>query len=190
MRTITPTPGEMEARTGHFRDLDAWSVQTEERVPLEARDLIYARKLVTVALPEGIQGPFANPSSIVGTDFSLSIAICPPGQGPGLHAHLKTTETFTCLRGKFRVYWGDEGEHDVILDEFDTISVPPSVTRGFQNVGETEGMLQVLITGGVNDMDDIAIHPSVAKELEAIGPDIVPELKQTGLQFDAGVGDA
>jgi mannose-6-phosphate isomerase-like protein (cupin superfamily) len=177
----------MEARTARFEALESWTVQTDGRVPLEARDLIYARRLLNVAMPEGVQGPFANPASIVGTDFTLAIAICPPGQGPGLHAHHKTTETFTCLQGRFRVYWGDEGEHQVILDRYDTVSVPPSVTRGFQNVGDDEGMLQVLITGGVSDMNDIALRPSVAQELEALSPGVLEILSETGLRFDAGV---
>jgi hypothetical protein len=85
------------------------------------------------------------------------------------------------------VYWGDEGEDEVILDRYDTVSVPPSVTRGFQNVGEDEGMLQVLITGGVSDMNDIALRPSVAQELEAISPGVLEILSETGLRFDAGV---
>jgi quercetin dioxygenase-like cupin family protein len=189
MKTLSMSQEEMNARIARFAELQSWRVQSDNRIPQEARDLIYARRLVTVAVPEGLQGPFANAAAIRGTDFSMTIAICPPGQGPGLHTHAKTTETFTCLSGRFRVYWGDHGEHDTILEELDTISVPPRVVRGFENAGETEGYLQVLITGGVHDMNDIALRPSLATQLKAYGPEVLEEVSRTGIRFDAGLDE-
>lgn len=53
-------------------------------------------------------------------------------------------------------WWGDEGEHETVLERLDTVSVPPGVCRGFTNVGDRDGILQVLITGGIHNMDDIA----------------------------------
>jgi quercetin dioxygenase-like cupin family protein len=190
METRKISRAEMDERIARFGELASWTVQRNDRVPQEARDLIYARRLVTVAVPAGLAGPFNNPAAITGTDFSLTVAICPPGQGPGLHTHARTTETFTCLEGRFRVYWGDEGEDETVLERLDTISIPPGVVRGFQNVGDDEGMLQVLITGGVHDMNDIALVPALARQLEEFGPDVLSELEQTGLRFDAGVEGA
>jgi quercetin dioxygenase-like cupin family protein len=187
MKTRNISRAEMDERIARFGELTTWAVQRNERVPQAARDLIYARRLVAVAVPGAVEGPFNNPAAISGTDFSLTVAVCPPGQGPGLHTHEKTTETFTCLTGRFRVYWGDEGEEDTVLERLDTISIPPGVVRGFQNVGDDEGMLQVLITGGVHDMNDIALVPALARQLEQFGPDVLSEIEQTGLRFDAGV---
>jgi quercetin dioxygenase-like cupin family protein len=187
MKTRKTSRAEMDERIARFDELTSWAVQRNDRVPQAARDLIYARRLVTVAVPQGLEGPFNNPAAISGTDFSLTLAICPPGQGPGLHTHAKTTETFTCLEGRFRVYWGDEGEDEAILERLDTISIPPGVVRGFQNVGSEDGVLQVLITGGVHDMNDIALVPALARQLEEFGPDVLTEIEKTGLRFDAGV---
>ena len=33
----------------------------------------------------------------------MTLAVCPPGQGPGLHNHVKTYETFTVLKTRFEV---------------------------------------------------------------------------------------
>ena len=92
----------------------------------------------------------------------------PPGTGPGLHAHHKTTETFTCLQGRFEFRWGDQGEHSIELDQFDVLAVPAGVCRAFRNISLEQGPLQVLITGGIHDIEDIAFPPAVAEELDGI----------------------
>ncbi|ADB51229.1 cupin domain-containing protein [Conexibacter woesei] len=176
------TREQMEStRVARFAALDAWTIQDDPIVPQEARDIFLARRLRTVATPAGLEGPFANPSPITDVEgFSLNIAICPPGQGPGLHRHRQTTETFTCLRGRFRVYYGEHGEHETFLDELDTISIPPGVMRGFQNVGDADGHLQVLITGDVRDMNDITLAPSVLEAIAAFGPEVAAAVEATG----------
>ena len=45
------------------------------------------------------------------------------------------------------VYWGDEGENEVILDTFDCVSVPVGVLRGFRNVGERHACLMAILGG-------------------------------------------
>ena len=45
------------------------------------------------------------------------------------------------------VYWGDEGEYEVILDTFDCVSVPVGVLRGFRNVGERHAYLMAILGG-------------------------------------------
>ena len=57
----------------------------------------------------------------------MTIAKCPPNQGPGLHNHQATFETFTVLKGKFLIAWNDDGSEEIILNELDTISIPPGV---------------------------------------------------------------
>lgn len=187
MRTVQATPKQMEARTARFDRLGLWDVQHNQKLPQDARDLVYARKLLAITSPRDALGPLANSAPIRDVDFTLHVAECPPGQGPGLHAHHATTETFFCLDGRFRINWGDHGEDEVVLERWDTVSVPPGVVRGFQNVSEEVAHLLILVTGGVSDMNDIAMTPDYREKLAAFGPDVVPELEKTGLRFDAGV---
>jgi hypothetical protein len=132
-------------------------------------------------------GPLANSALIRDGDFTLHVAECPPVQGPGLHAHHATTERFVCLDERFRIYWGDHGEHELVLERWDTVSMPPGVVRGFQIVSENLAHQLVLVTSGVSDMNDIAMTPDHRERLAAFGADVVPELEKTGLRFDAGV---
>ena len=89
------------------------------------------------------------------------------------------------LKGRFEVTWNDDGGGRVELDEFDTVSVPPRVNRAFRNIGEEEGILQVLITGGVHDMTDIDLAPSSAVKLDAIKPGVKDKFAARGLTFTA-----
>ena len=189
MKTINMTPEAMEARLARFKDLSPMASQRNPKIPQKAADMIWARKLMPViTYGEDVPSPFGSAAPISGAGgMSITVAACPPGTGPGLHAHHKTYETFTVLRGRFEVTWGDAGEHGVVLDQFDTISVPPGVCRAFTNVSDGEGVLQVIITGGVHDMEDIAFPPAVAEQLDRTGPGVLDEFKKTGLTFDAGV---
>ena len=187
MKAVEATSEQMAARTARFAELGLWDVQHNPNLPQEARDLVYARRLLAIASPREAEGPLANSAPIRDVDFALHIAECPPGQGPGLHAHHATTETFFCLDGRFRVYWGGQGEHQTVLEQWDTVSVPPGVVRGFQNVGDEEAHLLILVTGGVSDMNDVAMTPEYREKLAAFGSQVLPELEKTGLRFDAGV---
>ena len=53
------------------------------------------------------------------------------------------------MSGKWAVYWGDEGENEVILGPWDVVSVPVGVMRGFKNVGAEHAFLMAII-GGTN----------------------------------------
>ncbi len=188
MKTITPTPEEMERRIARFSSLEVLPAIRELDMPLEVKDVIYSRKLLPAIAPEEGDTPIAAGGVIQGAaGMTMTFAVCPPGTGPGLHAHAKTYETFTVLEGRFEFSWGDQGEHRVVLDRFDVISIVPGVCRGFKNVGETDGTLQVLITGGLHDMNDIAFPPATAQQIEAAGPEYLAAFKAKGIAFDAGV---
>ena len=186
MKTITVSPEEMESRIARFHNLKPILAMQNDKIPLAARDYIYARRLLPVISSKGGEGPF-GPAPIAEADgYSITLAVCAPNQGPGLHAHHETHEIFTCLKGVFKIQWGDDGEYETVLNQFDTVSVPPGVCRSFTNIGDDEGCLQVLITGGVHDMQDIAFPPSVAEQIDRTGPGVLEEIKKTGLAFDAG----
>ena len=192
MKTIEITSGDMEKRISRFRALKPLPIQQDPEIPQEAKDVVYARKLLSVIGLEGdANTPINNSSPITGAaGMTMTLAVCPPGQGPSLHAHQQTYETFTVLRGRFEVTWNDDGGGSVELNEFDTISVPPKVNRAFRNIGDDEGVLQVLITGGVHDMADIDMSPDVAVKLDRIKTGVKQKFAAMGLTFNAHKGAA
>ena len=91
--------------------------------------------------------------------FNVAIVRCEPGKGTLHHDH-KTNEVFMSLKGKWKIFWGEDEESNfVILEPFDVASVPPNLMRGFRNVGDEEGLLLGTIggtdSGGVRWRDDV-----------------------------------
>jgi len=188
MRTIDISPEDMEKRVSRFQDLKPLHAAATLDMAQEAKDVIYSRELLSVIGLEGAADtPVNQGAPIQGAGgITMTHAKCPPGTGPSLHAHQQTYETFTVLRGRFEVTWNDDGAHRVELDEFDTISVPPGVCRAFRNIGEEEGLLQVVISGGVHDMTDIDFPKGTAEQLAAFGDDVVRQFEERGMTFTAG----
>lgn len=184
MPTRTPTPQEMAGRIARFTQLDRIPVQREERFPQQALDVIYARRLhPVIGLPETIT-LISNGAPIRDAGgMTMTYAVCPPGQGPSLHSHNRTYETFTVCRGRFEFRWGDEGEHAVVLEELDVISVPPRVCRAFRNVGPREGVLQVIITGGIHDKSDITFPRSTVARIAQVHPGLFSHMRETGIEL-------
>ena len=182
------TQQEMQARVSRFQDLKPLPVQSADDVPQAARDVVYARELLSVIGLDGDRKTAINTAApIVGAGgMTMTLARCPPGQGPGLHIHKDTYETFTVLEGKFEVIWNEGGKNSMVLERFDTISLPPQVYRAFTNVGATDGLLQVIITGGVHDMNDIAFAPQEAARLDAIAPRARQTFEELGFRFQGG----
>jgi len=79
-------------------------------------------------------------------DFHLAIIRAEPGKGAALHSHL-TQEVFMPLSGRWAVFWGPRGEREVILDVYDTISVPVHLMRGFRNAGDETALLLAIVGG-------------------------------------------
>ena len=187
MRTIAISKPEMEGRVSRFSRLKPLEAQMSTNIPLEAADKVWSRKLLSVIGLDGTsETPINAGAPIQGAGgITITLAACPPGTGPSLHSHRQTFETFTVLKGRFEVFWNDDGGERVELDPFDTISVPPGVCRGFRNISEEEGILQVIISGGVHDLNDIDFAVKVAAEIEAIQPGLVKEFEKTGFTFTA-----
>jgi quercetin dioxygenase-like cupin family protein len=188
MKTIRISRQDMERRLARFRALKPLPVQNES-IPEKARDVVYSRKLLSViGLEEDAKTPINSGAPIRGAaGMTMTLAVCPPGQGPGLHSHRQTYETFTVLKGRFEVSWNDDGDERAVLEEFDTVSFPPGVCRAFRNVGEREGILQVIITGGVHDMNDIAFTEKAKREIDAVRPGLAAEFEKAGFTFNAGL---
>jgi len=177
---------EMQKRIARYEDLNALPIQRSD-IPLAARDVVYARKLLSVIGLEDVTTPINAEAPIRGAaGMTMTLAVCPPGQGPGLHAHRQTYETFTVLKGRFEVSWNDDGSERALLELYDTISFPPGVCRAFRNIGDEEGILQVIITGGVHDMTDIDFAEEAKRRIEALRPGLAREFEQAGFTFTAG----
>ncbi|HEX2567848.1 MAG TPA: cupin domain-containing protein [Burkholderiales bacterium] len=189
MKTSHIPLAEMQKRIARFKSLRPLPIQ-DAHIPEKARDVVYARKLLSViGLDESGSTPINAGAPIRGAaGMTMTLAVCPPGQGPGLHNHVQTYETFTVLKGRFEVTWNDDGSGRAELEAFDTISIPPGVCRAFRNVGAEEGILQVLITGGVHDMNDIAFTPAAKKDIEAVQAGLSREFEKAGFSFGAGRG--
>jgi quercetin dioxygenase-like cupin family protein len=189
MKTIRISKDQMQSRIARFAELKPLPIQNPS-IPEKARDVVYSRKLLSViGLEENAQTPINAQAPIRGAaGMTMTLAVCPPGQGPGLHSHRRTYETFTVLEGEFEVSWNDDGSERTTLRRFDTISFPPGVCRAFRNVGPGEGILQVVITGGVHDMTDIAFSRKAKDEIEAVRPGLSAEFEKVGFSFDAAEG--
>lgn len=188
MKTISVSPAEMESRVARFDQLQPQSAlyQDETGIPREAYELMAAKTLFLLMAPENQGGPMAQKPAIAGEKgLSVIMARCPPGDKPLLHAHFKTHETFMCLTGRFRIRWGDQGEHETFINPFDMIAVPPGVCRDFTNVSDADALLLVLITGkGDEDFNDIAVGPEDSKMMvERFGMDVIRQYQKVGTEF-------
>ncbi len=187
MRTVNFSEQEMASRVARFGSLEPITIQREKKFSQEVMDLLYARKLYPVVGLEDGDTPISDSAPIIGAGgMTITYAACPPGQGPGLHTHHETYETFTVMRGQFQFFWGDKGENSIILEELDVISMPPRVSRAFKNVGDLEGILQVIITGGKHDKNDIDLAPEIAEQIEQLDPDARREIEEKMFTFTAG----
>ena len=186
MKTIHMSNEAMQSRIARYRKLKPLPIQNAA-IPEKARDVVYSRKLLSVIGLEDAATPINAGAPIVGAaGMTMTLAVCPPGQGPGLHSHRQTYETFTVLKGRFEVTWNDDGSGRAVLDLYDTVSFPPGVCRSFRNIGEDEGILQVIITGGVHDMTDIDFAPQAKEDIERVRPGLAAEFEKVGFTFTAG----
>jgi quercetin dioxygenase-like cupin family protein len=185
MKTISLSQADMRRRIARFRELKPLPIQNAS-IPEKARDVVYARKLLSVIGLE-TKTPINAEAPITGAaGMTMTLAVCPPGQGPGLHSHRQTYETFTVLKGRFEVTWNDDGSGRAELELYDTVSFPPGVCRAFRNIGGDEGILQVVITGGVHDMTDIDFSENAKQHIEAVRPGLAAEFEKAGFTFTAG----
>jgi uncharacterized RmlC-like cupin family protein len=182
----------MEARVARFKKLQSYQTQNlaTQGIPPGAMEKITARKVFPVMAPADYQGrsagaPVKGPRGLI-----VSIAECEPGNGPGLHRHLNTVENFMCLSGRFEIAWGDHGEHSLVLDPLDMISVPRGENRRFRNVSNETGRLLVMIVPETDQqVDPITYAPALAREIETeYGKDALEGLQKIGFKFEEPVG--
>jgi mannose-6-phosphate isomerase-like protein (cupin superfamily) len=186
-KTIQVTPAEMEKRIARFKNLRPQSkIYESQGIPSEAYEMAAAKALYTLMAPSMRSGPMSGAPPILADDkLSVVIAECPPGDKPLLHAHFKTTEHFFCLTGKFLIRWGDQAEHETVLEPFDMIAVPRGVCRDFTNISDANAYLLVLITGGSDESyNDIGFAPGEAKKFkDQFGEEVANKFETIGFSF-------
>ena len=161
------TAEEIRGRVARFGDLKPMSTSQDlDWVPQDAMDVIFARDLRPIII-EQTKNPFGKTAAIYGAaGTTMNVSIMPPGQGPCLHAHDNTYETFVVLDGTIEFRVGPEGEETVTLGKWDTFSCPPGAYRGFRNAGEDDAVLLTVITGAADARDDVCVPPSVGREID------------------------
>ena len=90
--------------------------------------------------------------------YNLGAVSANPKNGSGLHSHT-TAEVFLIYSGKWRFYWGVDGKNEIILGKGDIISMPTNMFRGFENAGDKEGLIFVVL--GNDDPGIITWIPKV-----------------------------
>ena len=188
MKSKSLTPEQMDFRVARFKKLETYQRQNFEthNIPPGAVEKVAARRVYPVMVPPDYQGrsagaPVKGPRGLI-----VSIAECEPGNGPGLHRHLNTVENFLCLSGRFEIAWGDQGEHTLVLEPLDLVSVPVGENRSFRNISNELGRLLVMIVPETNEqVDPVLFAPSLAKEIENdYGKSAVEGLQKIGFKFE------
>ena len=188
-KTLRPTQEEMKKRIARFKELKPRSanLQAKTGIPMEVIRMLNPKANYVLMAPDDLPGVLSvNPEVNGGHEGILRVgmALCAPGDGPGLHVHWKTHETFMALSGKWRIDWGDEGEEHVILEPFDMMAVPPKVTRKFTNISDQDAHLLVLIQGKKEDFNDVGRPAKAADAIIAkYGPEMIEKLKKAGWDF-------
>ena len=98
--------------------------------------------------------------------YNLGAVSANPKNGSGLHSHT-TAEVFLIYSGKWRFYWGADGKNELILGKGDIISMPTNMFRGFENAGDDEGLIFVVL--GNDDPGIITWVPQVLLRAKETG---------------------
>src|SRR3546814_2370145 len=105
------------------------------------------------------------------------------------HCPYKTLiRSFGVINGRYKIMWGDEGQHSLELGPMDFISIPPRVNRTFLNItDETARLLAIIQPLGEDQEDRVAFATSVAPKIaDQYGEETLAALREIGFHFDAG----
>lgn len=185
----TLTAAEIAERTARFDALEPMNVPIDrDVVSQDAMDVIFARRILPIIM-EKTKNPFGDTGAIYGANgLTMNISVLPPGQGPCLHAHNATFETFIVLDGEITFHVGEPGaEEHLTLGRWDTFSCPPEAYRGFNNASDTrQAVLLTVINGDPAARDDVNVPPAITRHLrETYGEPVVEQFRQIAILPDA-----
>jgi quercetin dioxygenase-like cupin family protein len=169
-----------------FSSLKPYSEQHASSIPVRAMEAIAARRVYPIMVPTDYKGRSQNAPIRAGAGAILSIAECPPGNGPALHIHEQAVENFLCLSGKFEVSWGTVGQSKVVLEPLDFVSIPAGIYRSFRNVsGETARLFALIqpIKDGEQE-DRVMFAPQIADDIKTeFGEEVLEAFRRIGMTF-------
>lgn len=165
MGNVQISPNEMGKRVARFTQL-----KPSPRAFVDSLLPGHEREIFNVIGRGVTEDASLNPAISDARDFNLTLVHAHPDKGAALHAH-PTVEVFMPLSGRWIVSWGDHGENEITLEQWDVISVPPGVMRGFRNAGSEPGYLLAILGG--TDAGRVAWAPQVLERA-----------RQTGLRLD------
>jgi uncharacterized RmlC-like cupin family protein len=176
-----------EPQIARFRELTPMKKTFEVQgiaIPEAAHILVAARDNVVLMEAESEDSGRAAIRGPAGIRIFMST--CPPGQGPALHLHPSSTETFLALTGRWKIAWGDLGEHAVVIEPFDVVCVPPGWYRAFTNVGTREATLMVMVNYDPTDPheDTLTSGDVGARIRREFGPQVIEAFGRIGIRFE------
>ena len=131
---------QMETNVARFSEQ-----QSSSEAFLDTRIPGHEREIFSI-IGNGVQEDASMSPPIPAQDFHLAMIRAEPGKGAALHSHL-TQEVFVPLSGRWSIFWGPDGEKEIILEAHDVVSVPTGIMRGFRNAG-TETAMMLAVVGG------------------------------------------
>lgn len=154
-------------------------------IPPEAMMMMSPDKVMPIMSPAGWEGRSKMAPVKGAPGLTITLAECPPGDSAGLHKHTGSVENFFCIQSRFEIVWGDEGQHSLILEPLDFVSVPAGVYRDFKNVGNELGRLLVMIQPEPGEQQDAVYHAAASGEVIAQrwGAATVQAMAAIGIRF-------
>jgi uncharacterized RmlC-like cupin family protein len=135
------TKEEMLKRVAVFKQL------TPSKRPLVDAVLPQFHREIFNIIGKGVTEDASMKVPITAVDgFHMAIIKAAPQKGTGLHNH-KTVEVFMPLTGTWSVQWGDQGENELTIGQWDVISIPTGIMRGFRNESAEEAYMLSLVGG-------------------------------------------
>jgi mannose-6-phosphate isomerase-like protein (cupin superfamily) len=151
----------LRARVARFKDLKSSSEAfVDTRIPE------YNREIYNVIGRGVTEDARLAPMIDDVKDFHLTFMRSDPGKGSSLHDH-ETIECFVPLIGRWAIVLGDDGEEEIILEPFDTFSVPPGVMRAVKNAGTESGVILTILGG--TDPGRVTWSKSINEKAKALG---------------------
>lgn len=108
--------------------------------------------------------------------FQIGMVKAKPGNGPAYHTH-DYIEAFMPLTGRWRYYWGssaDQIDGETIIEQWDLISLPPKLWRGFENISDDDAWLLGILEE----------HKVFASKDPYWAPQVEEEAKEHGFHAD------
>ncbi len=163
---IDYSEADMERQVARFRQIPSTAKAfIDTRLPGHERDIY------TIIGGGVLEDPDIRPP-LAPQEFHLAIIRAEPGKGAALHSHL-TQEVFMPLTGRWAITWGPRGEKELVLEQYDTISVPVHVMRGFRNVGDSSALLLAIVGG--HDPGRVGWPDAMKEQVRALGFELTDE---------------